>query len=92
VEQTSGHEHKIYQSKIDKSGRIVLPADVRAALGVSEGDSVLVVHEGQSVEIVTSKQAVRPAQDYFMKLAPPDLCMSDELIRERREEAARERE
>jgi AbrB family looped-hinge helix DNA binding protein len=92
VEQISGPEHKIYQSRIDKSGRIVLPADLRTALGVKEGDSVLVVQEGKSVEIVTAKEALRQAQEYFTKLAPAKVCMSEELIRERREEAARERE
>jgi AbrB family looped-hinge helix DNA binding protein len=92
MEQGHRHEHKVYQSKIDKSGRIVLPAEVRSALGVSEGDSVLVVQEGDSVEILTRQEALRQAQDYFMKLAAPEVCMSDELIKERREEAARERE
>jgi AbrB family looped-hinge helix DNA binding protein len=92
VEQISGHEHKIYQSRIDKSGRIVLPADLRTALRVKEGDSVLVAREGKSVEIVTAKEALRQAQEYFTKLAPAEVCMSEELLRERRQEAARERE
>jgi AbrB family looped-hinge helix DNA binding protein len=92
VLNTSGHEHKVHRSKIDKSGRIVLPAEVRSILGVAEGDSVLVVQDGRSVEILTPQDALRQAQDYFMKLAPPEVCMSDELIRDRREEAANERE
>jgi AbrB family looped-hinge helix DNA binding protein len=92
VLHTSGNEHKVYRSRIDKSGRIVLPAEVRSTLGVAEGDSVLVVQDGKSVEILTPQEALRQAQEYFMKLAPPEVCMSDELIRERREEAAHERE
>jgi AbrB family looped-hinge helix DNA binding protein len=92
MQHTSEHDHKVFRSKIDKSGRIVLPAEVRGALGVAEGDSVLVVQDGKSIEILTPKEALRQAQDYFMKLAPAEVCMSDELMRERREEAAREGE
>src|SRR5438046_2311797 len=73
VEHASGHEHKVYRSKIDKSGRIVLPAEVRTALGVGVGDSVMVIQEGMAVEIVTPQQALRQAQEYFMKLAPPEV-------------------
>ena len=90
MEHVSGQEHKVFRSKIDKSGRIVLPAEVRTALGVGVGDSVMVVQEGTAIEIVTPQQALRQAQEYFMKLAPPDVSMVDELIQEHREEAERE--
>ena len=90
MDYPSGQEHKIYRTKIDKSGRIGLPAEVRTALGVSEGDSVLVVQEGKSVGILTSQGALRQAQEYFMKLAPAGVSMADEIIQEHREEAERE--
>ncbi len=38
----------------------------------------------------TQEQAIREAQDFFAPLAPPDVLLSEELIRERREEARRE--
>ena len=38
----------------------------------------------------TQEQAIREAQDFFATLAPPDVLLSEELIRERREEASRE--
>ncbi len=85
-------EHKVYRSKIDKSGRIVLPAEVRGALGVAKGDSVLVVRDEAGVHLETSEQALRAIQDYFMKLVPPGVSLADEIIQEHREEAARERE
>lgn len=90
MEYSSGHEHRVYRSRIDKSGRIVLPAEVRESLGVSEGDSVLVVQEGETVEILTMREAIRQAQEFFCRLVPADVSLADELIRERREEAARE--
>jgi AbrB family looped-hinge helix DNA binding protein len=90
MEKSSGQEHRVYQSRVDKSGRIVLPAEIRTTLGVGVGDSVLVIQEGMSVGIVTPQQALRQAQEYFMKLAPPSVSMVDELIQEHREEAKRE--
>jgi AbrB family looped-hinge helix DNA binding protein len=90
VEHISGQEHNVYRTKIDKSGRIVLPAEVRTTLGVGEGDSVLVVQDGKSIRILTSQEALRQAQEYFINLAPPGVSLADELIQEHREEAERE--
>ena len=92
MQRTSGQQHKVYRSKIDKSGRIVLPAEIRTTLGVSEGDSVLVVQEGKSVEIMTPQEALHQAQEYFMKLVPAGVSLADDIIQEHREEVARERE
>jgi AbrB family looped-hinge helix DNA binding protein len=89
---TSGHEEKLYQSKVDKSGRISLPAEIRESLGVMAGDTVLVKQEGTSVEILTPMQAMRQAQEYFQKLVPPGVSLADEIIQEHRDEVARERE
>ena len=38
----------------------------------------------------TPEQALKAAQDYFCKLAPPERIFSEELLKERRDEAARE--
>lgn len=91
--QVSGEapkEAKVYRSKVDASGRIVLAADLRTELDLHEGDAVLLVKEGESLRIETPQQALRAAQDYFCKLAPTDRVFSEELLQERREEAARE--
>jgi AbrB family looped-hinge helix DNA binding protein len=82
----------IYQSKVDSSGRISLPAEIRASLGVRVGASVIVKQDGSSIEIRTPMQALREAQEYFQKLVPPGVSLADEIIQEHREEAARERE
>jgi AbrB family looped-hinge helix DNA binding protein len=82
----------IYQSKVDSSGRISLPAEIRASLGVEVGDLVIVKQEGSSIEILTPMQALRKAQEYFQKLVPPGVSLADEIIQEHRDEVARERE
>jgi AbrB family looped-hinge helix DNA binding protein len=82
----------IYQSKVDSSGRISLPAEIRENLGVQVGDLVIVKQEGSSIEILTPMQALRKAQEYFQKLVPPGVSLADEIIQEHRDEVARERE
>ena len=82
----------IYQSKVDSSGRISLPAEIRARLGVEVGDLFIVKHEGSSIEILTPMQALRKAQEYFQKLVPPGVSLADEIIQEHRDEVAREGE
>jgi len=46
--------------------------------------------DGHGIRITTLREAIRQAQHYFASLAPPEVCMSEELLRERREEAASE--
>ena len=90
MEGRAGEEPKIYRSKLDASGRIVLAADLRSALDLHEGDAVLLVKDGANVRIETPRQALRAAQEYFCKLAPPERIFSEELLQERRDEADRE--
>ena len=90
--QITGQDQKVYQSKVDTSGRIVLPAEVRLAFGLKVGSPVLVIQDEAGVHLETPDQALRALRDYFMKLAPPEISMVEELIQEHREEAARENE
>ena len=92
MEQPIGYEQKVYQSKVDTSGRIVLPSEVRAAFGLTVGSPVTVIQDERGVHLETEAQALRALQEYFMQLAPPHVSMVDELIQEHREEAARENE
>ena len=87
LEETPPFVHRV---KIDTSGRIVLPASVRQRWGVTEGDSVLVVDDTDEVRIETAADALKEAQAYFAGLVPRDVSLADELIAERRAEAASE--
>jgi AbrB family looped-hinge helix DNA binding protein len=80
----------VFRMRIDRSGRIVLPQAVRQQLHLSFGDELLVVPRGDSYLLETPAQALRAAQEYFCGLAAPDVILSDELLADRRAEAARE--
>ena len=90
METSEGEASKVYRSRLDSSGRIVLPADVRERLGVTDGDSVLVVEDDGGFRIETAAQALQDAQAYLASLVPAGVSLVDELLQERRQEAARE--
>ncbi len=77
-------------TKIDKNGRVFIPADYRRELGLKPGDRVLVeLHEGE-LRILSQLEGIRRAQEIVARHVGPGRSLADELIAERRAEAARE--
>ena len=78
-------------ARINPQGRIVIPAECRAAAGLKPGDELIVeaVREGE-VRLLTKKLAIREAQAIVARYLPKDRDLVQELIGERRAEAARE--
>lgn len=76
--------------ELGAGGRLVIPAPMRAALGMKEGDKVLVRLEGNELRIYTYEEAVRRAQEIVRSFVTPGISLVDELIADRRAEAARE--
>lgn len=80
--------------KIDSAGRVVIPAEMRAAMMVKPGDTVTArVVEGEFC-IVSPEVALRRFQEVGRKWREknPGVDLVEELIAERREEARRELE
>jgi antitoxin PrlF len=75
---------------IGSNGRFVIPAELRRALGVGEGDTLLVRVAGGEIRISTPEAAIRRAQAAVRRFVPPDRSLVDELVDERREAAKRE--
>lgn len=80
----------VFRTRLDRSGRIVLPHSVREHLQLSSGDELLVIPSGDSYRLETPDQALRAAQDYFCALVPPNVSLVDELLAERQSEVAQE--
>ncbi len=78
------------RAKVAEGGRIVIPAEFRKELGVQVGDEVMVRLEDGEVRISTIRQAIRRTQEEVRRWFPDDRSLADELIAERRAEAARE--
>jgi len=77
-------------TQIGEGGRVVIPAVMRASLGVGVGDTVLLRLDGGELRILTPRQAIRRAQELVRQYVPEGVSLADELIAERRLEAARE--
>ena len=75
-------------TKITDGGRVVVPSAFRKALGLSPGDAVLMVLEGEEVRLLTPGRAIRRAQEIVRQYVREGRSLADELIEERREEAS----
>jgi AbrB family looped-hinge helix DNA binding protein len=92
------HDHSGLQSvdytrlKIDSAGRIVIPAEMRAAMMVKPGDTLSAHVEDGELRIVSPAAALKRVQAFARKWKAehPGESVVDELIAERREEARRE--
>lgn len=74
---------------IREGGRLVIPTAYRKALGLKPGDEVLLLLKDGEVRIVSTRQAIAQAQTLIRRYVPKGRSLSKELIKERREEAAR---
>lgn len=76
--------------KLGSNGRLVIPAEYRKALGVGEGDELVVHLEDGELRLSTRKLALKRAQARVRRYISAETSLSDELIAERRKEAAAE--
>ena len=78
-------------ARVNRQGRIVIPAECRAAAGLKPGDELIVetVGEGQ-LRLSTARQAIKEAQAIVARYRKKGGDPVQELIEERRAEAARE--
>jgi AbrB family transcriptional regulator, stage V sporulation protein T len=53
---------EVWEGRVAAGGRVVLPADLRRALGVRVGDAVFFRHDGDRIVIETHQESVRRAQ------------------------------
>ncbi len=79
-----------HRTRFVGGGRVQAPADMRRALGVSDGDLVV-------MRLVDGEPRPRPARDVLgvvqerlRRYIPDDVVLSDALIADRREAADRE--
>jgi AbrB family looped-hinge helix DNA binding protein len=77
-------------TRIAPGGRVVIPAEFRNALGLAVGDDVVIELKEGELHLRSLDAAIRRAQEMVRRHVPEGVSLADELIRERREEAARE--
>ncbi len=75
--------------RLGTNGRFVLPADVRRALGVGDGDTLVVRLVDDEVRLTTPAAAVRHAQRAVRPYLQAGRSLADELIADRRADEGR---
>ena len=78
--------------RLGPDGRVVIPAAFRDAIGLKEGDVLFARLEDGEVHLLTPTAAIRRAQALVRQYVPEGVSLVNELIAERRKEAAREAE
>lgn len=85
-----GLEPRTYHTKLDGSGRIVLPAELRQRHHFTTGDTLVVIDDADGLHVKAFEQLVREAQGYFRSVIPAGVSLADQVAVERRAEADRE--
>ena len=78
------------RTKLAEGGRVVIPAEFRRALGIQVGDELIVRLEKGEIRLLTLDRAIAQAQEAVRRYVPAGTSLVEELLADRREEAARE--
>lgn len=76
--------------RLGPDGRVVIPAAIREALGLKDGDVLFARLEGGEIKLLTPTAAMLRAQAIVRQFVPQGVSLVDELIEDRRREAERE--
>jgi DNA-binding transcriptional regulator/RsmH inhibitor MraZ len=78
--------------KLDDAGRLLIPARFRKAIEMRKDEWITLEldTDERELRIFTVREAIRRAQESVRKYVPENVSLVDELIAERRAEAARE--
>jgi AbrB family looped-hinge helix DNA binding protein len=78
-------------AKIEKSGRILIPAAIRRQLNLKEGSEVLLRVDETGIQMSTRQQALTRIHERLRRYIPENRVLSEELILERRADAKKDR-
>ena len=73
--------------RVERSGRILIPAAVRRQLNLKEGTEVILRVSETGIQMGTREQALARIRKRLRRYIPEGRLLSEELIQERRAEA-----
>ena len=78
------------KARLGDNGRLVIPAPYRKALGLQTGDEVVLRLVDGELRVISRRAAIKRVQDLVRSRGGEGRLLSEELLVERRAEAARE--
>lgn len=82
----------IEHTKLGEDGRVVIPAALRKEIGLHPGDTIVIESDGDSLLLRSYERVLREVQEAFAPYRVPGTHATDELVAERRADAAAEDE
>lgn len=76
--------------KVVEGGKLVIPAAFRREMGITPGDTVILELDEGELRVRSLSSAIRRVQERMRELNPEGRLLSEELIADRRAEAAHE--
>lgn len=80
----------VIHTKLAGGRRVAIPAELCRRHGLEPGDPVVIESSPSGILVRPLADVIREVQTFFAGLAPPEVLISEELMRDRREEAAKE--
>ena len=81
---------QVIHTKMGEGRRVAIPAEMCHQYGLEPGAPVVLEASGTGIVLRPLDDVVREVQAYFAAAAPADVALSEELIQDRRAEAARD--
>ena len=85
-----GRMGNVIHTKLGEGRRVAIPAELCQRYGIEPGDPVVLEPSDSGIVMRPLDAVIREVQAYFADAAPPGVSLSEELLRDRREEAERE--
>lgn len=79
-----------FRTNMGSGGRIVIPAQLRTALGMKPGDEVFIALADGELRIFSLEHAIRRAQKAVRHYVPKGRSLAQDLIQDRRLEGTKE--
>ncbi len=76
-----------WNATIDRSGRVLLPAELRHAIGASHGSALVWIKDEQGLHLKSFDDSIAEMQAYYKSLSPLDDVWSESILEQRRAEA-----
>lgn len=80
----------VQRGKLVSGGRLQIPADVRKALDLKDGDTVTLEVIDGKLQVRPFRQVIAEIQERMRGFVPEGVSLADELIADRRAEAERD--